>query len=566
MKHSYLISMSLLCLSTITSAHATDLSYQYTVPYVGGGALTITNNGAEPVSISNVMFDSNATIVNNPWGTLWGYKSTLQKTPQPDEINTHYVITENPTITIPPSSAVVLSFNIDTTKIGGPLSPYNAAMDPTNINIKLVDSATPLSIPIQGHCQDTACNDPGNGKRIMGYYPNWAYWRSPKFTADQLPFNKINMVGYAFSIFDSNGNISLYDADSDAINLPMISQARQQFPYLNASLSFGGWSWASTPPGWQCTTGASPQGPAACFSQMAANPTAVTRFVNSAVKAMKEVHFNGIDIDWEYPLTPEDASNYVNLLQKLRGALDAQGNTDSTHYYLTVAVAAGIDKISKLSPTQWQTIAATVDDIGVMTYDFHGAWDQGQTGSNFMSAMALDPALDPTVNNPILSHYNVIDAMDAYVSRGVPKEKLIVGIPVYGRMMNIEAVGSNDGLYQTITGTPPGEWDNQQSGNTGMVDYACIVEPTHCGNGFKLPALTLMQPTEKNPGQYAFTPWGYASNLFITYDDDQSAAYKAYWLIQNGYAGVMLWDLTGDFNASDERSLVNSIYIIFNDD
>ncbi len=559
MKKAFMLGTALI-LSNQVIADASDLHYQYSTPYSGGANLTIINHGTTPATISQVKFTSNAGISGAPWGSLWGWQSVLSSTANPDGMHTDFLVTETPTITLAAGASAVLSYNIDNQNIGGPLAPYNAAMDPVQVSLVLGTDTAATPIAIDGICSGDACQDPGHGKRIVGYYPNWAYWRTPKFTADNIPYDKINTLAYAFAIFDKDGSVSLYDADSDAANLPIVSQARKKRPYLNASLSFGGWSWASTPPNWQCEVGSSPQGPAACFSAMTADSTAMSRFVSNAVAAMKELNFNGIDIDWEYPTSSAaDASNYVTLLTQLRQALDAQGKEDSTHYYLSIAGAAASDKIQQISNAQWQAIASVVDDIGVMTYDFHGAFDMGQVGSDFMAAMALDPILDPTYTNPVLSQYNVIDAMNAYVSAGVPKDKLLVGIPVYGRMINIASAGSNQGLYQPITGVPQGEWDNAQSGDTGMLNYNCIVDASTCGNSFKLPALTLVNPDTSELGKYAHTPWAYANNLFVTYDDANSAAYKTQWLLANGFGGAMMWDLSGDFPANDERSIVNVV-------
>lgn len=561
----YLVSCLIYLISTQHSyANVSDLTYKYSIPYSGGATLTVTNKGGSPVSISSLSFTSNAKISGNPWGTLWGWQSTLSSLANEDGVNTNYKIIENPAITIPPAQSVVLTYTVDSKNLGGPFTPYNAAMDPSNISVTTVGSTTPETIKIDGLCTGDACRDPGNGKQITGYFINWAYWRNPKFTAAQLPYDKINRVFYAFNIFDKDGKISLYDQDSDAFNLPIISQARKQHPYLNASLSFGGWSWASTPPGWSCSVGASPQGPQACFSALAANPKATDTFVSNAIKGMKEVNFNGIDIDWEYPDTPADTINYVQLLSKLRVALDEQGKKDNTHYFLTIAVGAGPDKIDVFSKDQWLAIANAVDYIGVMTYDFHGGWDQGQTPSNFLAAMELDPVLDSTFNNPILGKYTVVSAMNSFSSKGISPDKLVVGIPVYGRMVTIQGEGAHQGLYQPITGVPLGEWDNSQSGLTGLIDYACIIDQNACGNGFKRPQLQLVSPTDNNLGKYALTPWGYSSNAFISFDDAASAAYKAKWILKNQFAGTMLWDLAGDFKASDERSIVYSIHKQFN--
>jgi GH18 family chitinase len=558
-----LLSCLLVWGNSFANTNSTQLTYQYSTPYSGGSALTIYNRGNTSVKISVLNFSMNAEIAGSAWGSLWGWQSTITHSPNPDGVSTNYTITENPEVEIAPNQSAVLSFSTNSQSISGPFSPYNVVMNPTEVSVKLQGAQTAIPVNIDKMCEGTACNDPGNGKRILGYLPDWAYWRNPKFTADKMPIDKINTIAYAFSIFDKNGNISLYDHDADSVNLPIISQMRLRYPYLNASLSFGGWSWASTPPGWQCKTGASPDGPAACFSEMAADSQATQAFISNAVKAMKEVNFNGIDIDWEYP-RPEDAANYVKLLQGLRSALDEQGRKDNKHYYLTIATGAGIDKINDINKTQWQAIAAAVDYIDVMTYDFHGAWDKGQVGSDFMAAMQLDTQRDPTANNPVLGKYSVVDSLNLYRSNGINPEKLVVGVPVYGRMVNIASAGETKGLYQPITDTPQGEWDNQQSGFTGMVDYNCVVDKSTCGNNYSLPDLTLVDPTIDPLGQAALTPWGYAAHYFVTYDDEKSAAYKANWVKQNNYAGVMLWDLTGDFPDNDKRSIVNAIHAVFN--
>jgi chitinase len=146
---------------------------------------------------------------------------------------------------------------------------------------------------------------------------------------------------------------------------------------------------------------------------------------------------------------------------------------------------------------------------------------------------------------------------------GVSPKKLVVGIPLYGRMMSITSAGEHKGLYQPITGTPQGEWDNIQSGFTGLLDYRCIIDDTGCGNQFKRPALTFMQPLRNNEGYYAKTPWGYAENLFLTFDDATSAAYKSNWAKNKGLVGVMLWDCSGDVDTNDKRSIIGAISVVY---
>ena len=74
-----------------------------------------------------------------------------------------------------------------------------------------------------------------------------------------------------------------------------------------------------------------------------------------------------------------------------------------------------------------------------MAYDFHGAFD---SNSDFMAAMQLDPNYDPTVKDPILKTYNIIDSVAEYKNLGFQSPQIVVGIPAYGRLMKISSLGS----------------------------------------------------------------------------------------------------------------------------
>lgn len=548
----------LICGSFHTAAALADpqLTYSYASKLIWNPnadflyTITINNNGATPVSIAQLNFDTNTNTISQTSGTLAAGSISSQS--DPDGFKKDFTIQENISVTIQPNQSAQFSFHADS--LTGPLFPYNLSTCPKHLTVKFTGSATPVSIPVQGKCKGSACVDPGNGKRITGYFTDWTYWRNPQYLANKVPYNKINTLIYAFSIFDSDGKVSLFDSASDPQNLPMIEQARQQYPYLNASLSFGGWSWYSTPPGWACKKG---DGPSACFSQLTQNSNTRQTFVKNAVQAMKEVNFNGIDIDWEYPKTAADAGNYVKLLQELRAALDAQGKTDNTHYYLTIAAPAGIEKIQALTQSQWQAVAQAVDYLDVMAYDFHGAWDKY---SDFMSPMKVS-LQDPYSKDPIFGKYDVSDAITLYLSTyKIPASKLILGIPAYGRLVNINNTG-NEGLYQIITSTTPqGEYDN-----TGVVNYNCIEDASTCNSGFTMPSLTFLDPTTDplGLGKSSLTPWGYNANTFISFDDVKSVTKKANWLENKGLAGAMFWELSGDFPVSDPRSLIGAVQKVF---
>jgi len=114
---------------------------------------------------------------------------------------------------------------------------------------------------------------------------------------------------------------------------------------------------------------------------------------------------------------------------------------------LTAAVGAGKDKIDNTEPALY---AQYMDWINLMTYDFHGGWE---TSTNFNAQLFADPA-DPSTG--MAREYVGDKAVQYMIAAGVPRDKLLLGIPFYGRGWTGVAPGPNgDGLYQAATGTAP---------------------------------------------------------------------------------------------------------------
>ncbi|HHV7525961.1 TPA: glycosyl hydrolase family 18 protein, partial [Burkholderia orbicola] len=99
----------------------------------------------------------------------------------------------------------------------------------------------------------------------------------------------------------------------------------------------------------------------------AADPAARENFAASAVEFLRKYGFDGVDLDWEYPVSgglpgnstrPEDKRNYTLLLQEVRKKLDAAEAKDGKEYLLTIASGASPDYVSN---TELDKIAQTVD-------------------------------------------------------------------------------------------------------------------------------------------------------------------------------------------------------------
>jgi chitinase len=195
--------------------------------------------------------------------------------------------------------------------------------------------------------------------------------------------------------------------------------------------------------------------------------------------------FDGIDIDWEYPGgggqpyntadAVNDKHNFTLLMQEFRAQLDAQGATDGKRYLLT-AIGAGTEKIAQTEPALYSQY---MDWVNLMTYDFHGGWE---TTTNFHAPLYHDPA-DPSTG--VLAKYNTNDAITALVAAGMPKNKILLGVPFYGRGWKGVAAGPNaNGLYQSTTGPAAGTYEGAsmttRSWSTSPVRAGTTPSPNNC--------------------------------------------------------------------------------------
>jgi len=388
-------------------------------------------------------------------------------------------------------------------------------------------------------CVATLClaAPPATGEtgRIIGYYPAWGIYDRGFEIAD-LPGEKLTHVNYAFANL-VGGQCMLGDPWADVerhlpgdpwsgpgSDAPYFGNFRQLdllqalHPELQTLISVGGWTWSGN------------------FSDAALTPASRALFATSCADFMEAYSFDGIDIDWEYPgggglasntTRPEDTENFTLLLQAVRTELDARGALNGRHYLLTIAAPAGAAKIANLEVEQ---IHSLLDFINVMTYDFNGSWSPI---SNFNAPLYSSPG-DPTTTPGT----NVDETMQNYLGRGVPADKLVLGVPFYGRA--VQGVANvNGGLFQGFTGTPMGTWDDASSGATGMFDYADIA-----ANYLGQPGIDAYREADSG------VPWLHdpSSGFFLSYDDPASLALKKEYVLANALGGVMIWEMSADLD------------------
>jgi chitinase len=173
-------------------------------------------------------------------------------------------------------------------------------------------------------------------------------------------------------------------------------------------LSIGGWSYSSN------------------FATPASTALGRSAFALSAVSLVKSLGLDGIDIDWEYPGDDIEATNIVELLQTVRACLDAYGQALNPpyHFTLTVACPAGPSNYQKLHVADMDQY---LDFWNFMAYDYAGNWST-VTGNQ--------TNLFSSVNNSASTPFDIQTEIDYYISKGIPANKIVLGMPIYGRSFN----------------------------------------------------------------------------------------------------------------------------------
>lgn len=206
-------------------------------------------------------------------------------------------------------------------------------------------------------------------KKIVCYFTNWSQYRPKKgkFVPESVDPHLCTHIIFAFG-WIKNNKLSAFDQQDD--NKPgkkglfqRVTDLKHQNPRLKVLLAVGGWSFGTEK-----------------FKSMASNIYNRRVFIFSALEFLRQREFDGLDIDWEFPRGPEDKKNFVDLLKELREGFEAEAKEKKLpRLLLTAAVSAGADTVR--SGYDVPAVAAYVDFLNIMAYDFHGKWES-KTGHN----------------------------------------------------------------------------------------------------------------------------------------------------------------------------------------
>lgn len=197
--------------------------------------------------------------------------------------------------------------------------------------------------------------------------------------AEIIPYDQLTHINYAFLIPKDDGTFNPINNGWKLKQIVATGHAKN----VKVLISVGGGGWDGQ------------------FETMAASPESRSAFVQNLKAFVDEYQLDGADIDWEYPDAGESSQNFLALIKDLRVALPDK--------LLTTAVVSYGGNALGIHPESFELF----DFVNVMTYDGpdHGTMEQFKKGLAYWS------------------------------ERGLPKEKIVMGMPFYSHVKESSAEG-----------------------------------------------------------------------------------------------------------------------------
>jgi chitinase len=235
-------------------------------------------------------------------------------------------------------------------------------------------------------------------------------------------------------------------------------------------------------------------------------------FVRSLLALVDEVGFDGIDINWE-PIRTKDKPQLLSLVQDLRKARPALIITVPVNWIPT-------DTVNPIDLSWYASLAPFVDRLFIMSYSMAGAWS-GWESWHGSALYGDDPDTTPS---------SVDASVSAYLSAGVPAQKLGMGVGAYATCWEYPVKKPREVLPQGFS-----------SGDIGTLTMR-VFQSDYYKKSYEKWDTTARVPYvsfKKKQGAYECG--------FISFENEKSVRIKAQYALDKKLGGVMLWNLGNDY-------------------
>ncbi|XP_030158412.1 chitinase-3-like protein 1 isoform X2 [Lynx canadensis] len=340
--------------------------------------------------------------------------------------------------------------------------------------------------------------------KLVCYYTSWSQYREGDGSCfpDAIdPFLCTHVI-YSFANI-SNDQIDTWEWN-DVTLYDTLNTLKDRNPNLKTLLSVGGWSFGSQR-----------------FSKIASTTQSRRTFIKSVPPFLRTHGFDGLDLAWLHP-GRRDKPYFTTLVKEMKAEFAREAQRGAGQLLLSAAVSAG--KVAIDNGYDIAQISPHLDFISVMSYDFHGAWRQ-TTGHHSPLFRGLEEKSADRFNN--------VDYAMGYMLRlGAPANKLVMGIPAFGRSFTLTS--SKTGVGAPISGPGlPGQFTKEE----GILAYYEICDFLKGAAVHRLSAQKV--------------PYATKGNQWVGYDDQESVKNKVQYLRSRQLAGAMVWAVDlDDFRGS----------------
>ncbi|KAF8937139.1 hypothetical protein BGZ47_009153 [Haplosporangium gracile] len=365
----------------------------------------------------------------------------------------------------------------------------------------------------------------------IAYFPGWTQYRGQgrsschqrPYLPSSIPWPSLDYVMFAFVYFDDFHQ--LYPADASDEDLYFEINRLKMATGTRVMISIGGWSFTHPENKREALTKYR-------FENMIRSPESRKVFIKSCIEFCLFYGFDGVDIDYEYPAY-KDRESVTALFKEMREAFDKEGSG-------LVLSLAGASFQEGIRGFEMEKVAAYTDFVMIMSYDLYGAYDAVKVVNIHTALIQM-----PTERH---SGHSVQGAIEMYLDRGVPRNKIVVGLALYGKTFIL-----SDTTHQALPGKAAFKNGGDPTscietrGDMAYNELASLIHPAH--NDGRDPKVT---PLWDNDGKAFYFVYGNRHDNWVGYDDRPSLDLKLQMVTELDLAGVMWWSLDQDLDSTSE--------------
>ena len=312
-----------------------------------------------------------------------------------------------------------------------------------------------------------------------------------------------------FSGWVSNDYQDLFNQSKAQGILGGLAKLKAKNPNLKMSFSLGGWTMSNA------------------FHEATADATKRQTLIESIAYVFDRFPmFTEVDLDWEYPGMPgagnphgpQDAANFQALVRGIKQRLPN----------VRISIAAGASMDAMVAADMPGMIAAGVEGVNLMTYDFFGTpWAPRLAHhTNLYDYQDSDFSIDKSVKY--------------LLSVGVASRNIFVGYAAYSRSARNAVVDSWSplvGTYNPGSGTTTGTYESGASEFFDILYNYLDLENQRAINGFNV------YTDEVANADYLYNP---ETGLFLSIDTPRSVREKGQYVLDNNLGGLFTWTIDMD--------------------